>query len=163
GAPAPGAPPPAAPGGVAALARQGEATLFMALLALFAALLARSSGQRDLLVGSRVAGRGGRELEGLIGLFVNTVVLRGDLSGDPSFRALLGRVRRAALAAYGHQELPFERLVEELHPDRDLGRNPLFQVMFVLQNTPVPEIALSRLTLRQEELETGTAMFDLAL
>ena len=153
---------PAATADLAALVRQQEATLFMALLALFATLLARYSGQRDLLLGSPVAGRGRRELEGLIGLFVNTVVLRGDLSGDPSFRTLLDRVRHTALAAYGHQELPFERLVEELHPDRDLGRNPLFQVMFVLQNTPVPEISLSRLTLRQEELESGTAMFDLA-
>jgi amino acid adenylation domain-containing protein len=119
---------------VRALARRKGATLFMALLAAFDAVLARWSGQDDVVVGTPVAGRTRRETEGLIGLFVNTLALRTDLSGNPPFLALLERVRAATLGAFAHQDLPFEKLVEELQPERSLGRNPVFQVMFNLGN-----------------------------
>ena len=145
------------------LARRQGATPFMAFLALFEVLLMRYNGQENLTVGTPVAGRSRKELEGLIGLFVNTLVLRGDLSGEPSFAELLRRVRHVALEAFQRQNVPLERLIEDLQPDRDLGRNPLFQVMFAFQNTPLPEIALSRLRLRQEELRSDTSMFDLTL
>ncbi|MEK8173697.1 condensation domain-containing protein [Streptomyces sp. M19] len=107
-----------------ALGQEHGGTLFMVLLAGFKALLARWSGQTDVAVGTAIAGRGRIEVEPLIGFFVNTLVLRSDLSGDPSFQDLLTRVRDTSLAAYDHQELPFDRLVEELRPDRDLSRNP---------------------------------------
>src|SRR6185436_15439116 len=115
--------------------REG-ATLFMTVLAVFQVLLCRFSGQEDLNVGVPVAGRGRREVEDLIGLFVNTLVLRGELAGDPPFRELLRRTREAALGAFAHQDVPFEKLVEVLQPERDTSRSPLFQVSFVLQNSP---------------------------
>ncbi|MFN9087681.1 MAG: condensation domain-containing protein, partial [Gemmatimonadaceae bacterium] len=122
--------PPALLQSLAALVRAEGATLFMGLLAGFQALLGRYSGQEDLVVGTPVANRPRPELEGLIGFFVNTLALRGDLSGRPSGRTLVRRAREAALGAFAHQELPFERLVEALAPERDLSRNPLFQIMF---------------------------------
>jgi len=144
-----------------ALSRREDSTLFMTLLAAFQTLLHRYTNQTDILVGTPVANRTRREVEPLIGFFVNTLVLRADLSGDPSFRELLGRVREAALQAYAHQDLPFEKLVEELHPERDLSRNPLFQVMFILQNAPMPKLELANLKTSLVEVETGTAKFDL--
>ncbi|HEY7492621.1 MAG TPA: amino acid adenylation domain-containing protein [Candidatus Tectomicrobia bacterium] len=142
--------------------RQGV-TLFMTLLAAFQVLLHRYTGQDDIPVGSLIANRNRLELEGLIGCFTNTLVLRTDLSGNPSFRGLLGRVRNVTLAAYNHQDLPFEKLLEELRPPRDLSRNPLFQVLCVFHNTPRRPPELAGLTGHSLEVDTGTARFDLAL
>jgi amino acid adenylation domain-containing protein len=148
-----------------ALSRREGTTLFMTLLTAFQTLLHRYSGQDDIAVGTPVAGRDRPEIEGLIGYFVNMVVLRADLSGDPAFRELLGRVREVVLGAFEHQELPFDRVVEALRPARDPSRTPLFQVMFVLQNNRMQgaaprEIELEGLTLAEG---TGTAKFDLTL
>ncbi|HEV8581881.1 MAG TPA: amino acid adenylation domain-containing protein [Thermoanaerobaculia bacterium] len=151
---------------VAALREAGRAagqTLFMQLLGAFEVLLARWSGQEALLVGTPVSGRARPEVQGLIGFFVNTLPLRGDLTGEPSLGELLGRVKAAELAAFAHQELPFGRLVEELHPDRDLSRSPLFQVMFALQRAEAEALRLPGLTLRSRDLDTGTAKFELTL
>ncbi|BAU12354.1 amino acid adenylation domain-containing protein [Leptolyngbya sp. NIES-3755] len=146
-----------------ALSQQAGVTLFMTLLAAFQTLLHRYSGQTDIAIGSPVANRHQSELEGLIGFFVNSLVLRTDLSGDPTFQALLDRVREVTLSAYAHQDLPFEKLVEELQPVRSLGRNPLFQVVFALQNTPMEQLILPGLVLSPVTLETKTARFDLEL
>ncbi|HSF38618.1 MAG TPA: non-ribosomal peptide synthase/polyketide synthase, partial [Thermoanaerobaculia bacterium] len=146
-----------------ALSRHEGATLFMVLLAGFQALLARYSGQDDLAVGSPVAGRNRVEIEGLIGFFVNTLVLRGDLVGEPTFRELLGRVREVALAAHTHQDVPFEKLVQELTPARSLAHAPLFQVMLVLQNSPVESLEIQNLLLRPVNSAGTTAKFDLTL
>jgi amino acid adenylation domain-containing protein/FkbM family methyltransferase len=154
---------PPLPAGLAALSRSRGATLFMTLCAGLAALLARYSGQEDVALGAPVANRTHRELEGIVGFFVNTLVLRVDLGGEPAFATLLGRVGRAALAAYAHQDLPFEKLVEALSPERDPSRTPLFQVLFALQNAPAGEVALPGLTLEVVETATGTAKFDLTL
>jgi len=145
------------------LSRSQGATLFMTLLAGFKVLLAQYSGQEDIVVGTPIAGRTRAETEGLIGCFVNTLALRTDLSDDPTFRQLMARVREVALGAYAHQELPFERLVEELQPERDTSQAPLFNVMFVLQNVPRSERRLRGLTMRHIELDKGTAKFDLSL
>jgi amino acid adenylation domain-containing protein len=143
------------------LAQDQGATLFMVLLSAFASLLHRYSQQTDLLVGTPIAGRTRPETESIIGCFVNTLVLRVDASGDPDFATLLGRVRDATVGAYTHQDVPFEKLVEEIEPRRDLGRTPLFQAMFVLQNAPMGELHLPGATLELIELESGTSKFDL--
>ena len=145
------------------LSRQKGVTLYMTLLAAFQVLLSRYSGQQDIAIGTPIAGRMASELEGLIGFFVNTLVLRGDLSGNPSFEELLGRVRAVALEAYAHQEVPFEKLVEALQPERSLSHSPLFQVLFVLQNAPTPALKLADLTLAPLEVPRMMAKFDLAL
>ncbi|HVS00763.1 MAG TPA: amino acid adenylation domain-containing protein, partial [Thermoanaerobaculia bacterium] len=146
-----------------ALAGDQDATLFMVLLAGFAVLLQRYTGQDDLAVGTPIAGRNRAETEGLIGLFVNTLVMRADLSGDPTFLDLVRRARETALGAYAHQDLPFERLIDELEPVRDLSRTPLFQVMLVLRNMPLGPLQLEGLSLEVLELEDGTAKLDLLL
>jgi len=146
-----------------ALSRHEGATLFMLLLAGFQALLARTSSQKDLAVGSPVAGRNRVEIEGLIGFFVNTLVLRGDLSGAPTFRELLGRARETALAAYLHQDVPFEKLVEELAPERSLAQTPLFQVMLVLQNAPMGSLEVQDLRLHPLPVAGTTSKFDLTV
>ncbi|HEX3527644.1 MAG TPA: amino acid adenylation domain-containing protein, partial [Thermoanaerobaculia bacterium] len=147
--------------GLMALSRQNETTLFMTLLAGFAAVLQRSTGEDDLAVGTPIAGRTHAELAPLIGFFVNTLVLRTDLTGNPSFGDLLARVREATLAAYVHQELPFERLVEELAPERDLSRPPLFQILFTLENAPEGSIEQPGIDLMAEGARTGRAKFEL--
>ncbi|MET0396108.1 MAG: amino acid adenylation domain-containing protein [Longimicrobiaceae bacterium] len=146
-----------------AVAREEGATLFMLLLAAWQTLLLRYTGQEDLVVGTPIANRTRREIEPLIGFFVNTLVLRGDLSGDPSFRALLGRARETTLGAYAHQDFPFEKLVEELAPERDLSRNPLFSVLFALQNAPEEELELAGIKLTWQWVDSTTAKFDLML
>ncbi|MBD2034986.1 amino acid adenylation domain-containing protein [Leptolyngbya sp. FACHB-321] len=146
-----------------ALSQQAGVTLFMTLLAAFQTLLHRYTGQTDLAIGSPIANRHRSELEGLIGFLVNSLVLRTNLAGDPTFRELLDRVRDVTLAAYAHQDLPFEKLVEELQPVRSLGQNPLFQVVFALQNTPMEQLTLPGLILSPVELETKTSRFDLEL
>ncbi len=153
----------AASAGVRELGRQEGATPFMVLLAAFAVLLHRHSRQDDLVVGVPVANRDRPEIERLIGFFVNTLALRVDLSGRPSFRELLGRVRRACLGGYAHQQLPFERLVEHLHPARDLSRPPVFQVSFLFQNIPLPGFDVPGLTLEPLTVPADTARFDLEL
>ncbi|HWU90794.1 MAG TPA: amino acid adenylation domain-containing protein, partial [Kofleriaceae bacterium] len=148
---------------VDALSQELGATPFMTLLAAFGALLGRYANVHDLVVGTPIANRTRVETEPLIGLFVNTLALRTDLSGDPSFGELVGRVKDATLGAYAHQDLPFEKIVEMLGVTRDLSRSPVFQVMFALQNAPAPAFALEGLTARRLELESGTAKFDLFL
>jgi amino acid adenylation domain-containing protein len=145
------------------LGRSRGATLYMVLLAAFQLLLSRWSGQQDVIVGSPIAGRTHRQTEGLIGFFATTLVLRTDLSGAPSFHELLDRVKETALGAYDHQDIPFEKLVAELQLDRDLSRQPLFQVMFALQNVPREALQLPGLRLRPAERPRRTAKFDLFL
>ncbi|HMG22341.1 MAG TPA: amino acid adenylation domain-containing protein, partial [Kofleriaceae bacterium] len=146
-----------------ALSRKEGATEFMTLLAAFDALLARYTGQDDVVVGSPIAGRNRAELEGLIGCFVNTLVLRVDTAGQPSFRELIGRAREVCLGAYAHQDLPFDKLVEVLRPERELNRTPLFQVMFALQNMPTAELDLAGVVARPVDIHSGIAKFDLSL
>ncbi len=142
--------------------RQG-ATLFMTLLGAFQVLLMRYSGEEEVVVGTPVAGRTRTELESLIGFFVNTLVLRGDLSGNPTFEELLGRVREVCLGAYAHQDVPFEKLVEELQPERSLSRTPLFQVLFALQNATTETLEVPGLAIRALHTDRDTAEFDLTL
>jgi amino acid adenylation domain-containing protein len=145
------------------LSRREGKTLFMTLLGAFQVLLHRYSGQADILVGSPIANRTRKELEPLIGFFVNTLVLRTDLSGNPTFQQVLERVEQVCLGAYTHQDLPFEQLVDHLHPARDAGRNPLFDVMFVLGNAHGEGMHLADLQVNCQEVSTDTAKFDLTL
>ena len=146
------------------LCRAQGVTLFMTVLAAWQIVLGRWAGQEDVSVGTDVANRRRPELEGLIGFFTNQLVLRTDLSGDPSFKQFLARVRKLCLGAYDHQDVPFERLVEELAPSRDLTRNPLFQVMFVWQNLPrKAAMEMSHLKVSAAPLEASTVRFDLTL
>ncbi len=144
-----------------ALAREVEGSLYMVLLAVFETLLLRYSGQADFAVGTPVANRNRGETEGLIGFFVNTLVLRSSLAEGLTFRGLLRRVTESTLAAFAHEEMPFDKLVEELQPDREGGRNPLFQVVLTLQNQPRPALAMGDLSLAVVDVETATAKFDL--
>ena len=150
-------------GELKALGRSEGATLFMTLLAAYSTLLARYSGQERIVIGSPIAGRTRVETEGLVGCFINTLAFNADLSGDPSFRELLGRVRGHALGAYAHQELPFERLVEELQPERDLSRTAVFQTMFQLRNIPRKALQMNALRIEELEFDPGIAKFDLTL
>jgi len=144
-----------------ALARREGATLYMGLLAAFDALLARLTGEEDVTLGTGIANRTLPELEPLIGFFVNALVVRVSCAGDPSFRDLLGRAREASIGAFAHQDLPFERLVEELQPARDLSRNPIFQIAFALQNAPLGSFELPGLSIDPVASETGATRFDL--
>ncbi|HSE19639.1 MAG TPA: amino acid adenylation domain-containing protein [Pyrinomonadaceae bacterium] len=145
------------------LSREQGVTLFMTLLAGFSAFLYRYSGQRDILTGTPIANRNRAETESLIGFFVNTLILRTRFSDEMTFRELLAQVRETALEAYAHQDLPFEKLVEELQPERTLSHSPIFQVMFHLQNALTEGLSLSGLTMSPWEVETQTAKFDLLL
>jgi hypothetical protein len=146
-----------------ALCAQTDATLFMLLLAGFGVLLRWFTDQEDIVVGADIANRTQGEVADLIGFFVNLLVMRVDLSGDPTVRELLLRVRTICLEAYAHQDLPFELLVDTLQPVREIGRAPLVQVVIVLQNAPLPAVALADLTLEPLDIETGVAKFDMVL
>jgi amino acid adenylation domain-containing protein len=148
---------------LAALSRREGVTLFMTLLAAFQVLLARHAGQDDIVVGCPIAGRTQVETEGLIGFFANTLLLRTDLSGAPTFRELLARVREVTLGAYAHPHVPFEKLVEALSLARSPGRSPLFQVMLVLENARTSSLSLGEVSLAPIEVDTGTAKLDLTL
>ncbi|MBS0151276.1 MAG: amino acid adenylation domain-containing protein [Nitrospira sp.] len=145
------------------LSRKQGVTLFMTLLAAFNTLLFRTTGQEDILLGTDVANRNREETEGLVGFFVNLLPLRSDLSGNPTFLELLAQVRRTALEAYAHQDLPFEKIVETLKLKRDLGGNPLVQALLVLQNVPPPSMQLPGLEVGALEFESEVARFDLGL
>jgi amino acid adenylation domain-containing protein len=145
------------------LSQREGATLFMTLLAAFNVLLMRYSSQQDILIGTPISNRNRAELEPLIGLFINTLVLRTDLSGEPSFQELLRRVKEVAVGAYANQEVPFEKLVEELQPERDLARTPLFQVMFALQNVPQQNAETFSLSVSPFDIDVRTSKFDLTL
>jgi len=149
--------------GLRFLARRQDVTLFMVLLAAFKTLLHRYTGVSDLVIGVPIANRNRAEVENLIGFFVNTLVLRTDLSGNPTFNELLGRVRKVTLEAYAHQDLPFEKLVEEIQPERRLNHNPLFQVAFVLQNVPTLSGAIFDQQPNQAPITVGATKFDLSL
>jgi amino acid adenylation domain-containing protein len=149
--------------GLKNLSKQEGVTLFMTLLAAFKTLLYRYTNQTDILVGSPIANRNRAEIENLIGFFVNTLVLRSNLSGNPTFRDLLQQVREVSLGAYAHQDLPFEKLVEVIQPERNLSHNPLFQVMFVLQNAPMRQLELPGLKVEPLENNGTSAKFDLTL
>lgn len=148
---------------IRALSSQEGVTLFMTLLASFQILLYRYTNQEDIVIGTDIANRDRPEIESIMGFFVNLLVLRGDLSGNPTFRELLERVREVTLGAYDRSDLPFAKLVEALRPDRTMSITPLFQVLFVLQSVPLPAFELSGLTVEVMELNTGLARFDLAL
>jgi amino acid adenylation domain-containing protein len=138
-------------------------TLFMGLLAVFKVLLHRHSGMEDIIVGCPIANRNRTEIEGLIGCFLNSLALRTDLSGNPTFTEILKRVREVALGAFANQDIPFEKVLEEIKPDREINRTPVYQVQFVLQNMPMDAINLPNLTISPIDIDTGTTKFDLNL
>ena len=146
-----------------ALSREEGVTLFMTLLSAFSVFLARYSGQEEVVVGSAIAGRNQTGVENLVGLFVNTLAMRTSLTGDPTFRELLARVRETSMGAYAHQDLPFEKLVQALEPERDMSRHPLFQTMLVLQNMPGRDQQLAGLEVSRFAAGAATAKFDLTL
>ncbi|MEH1970259.1 amino acid adenylation domain-containing protein [Nostoc sp.] len=145
------------------LSHQEGVTLFMTLLAAFGTILHRYTGQEDILIGSPIAGRNRSEIEGLIGFFINTVVLRTDFADNPSFRSVLNRVRQMALDAYAHQDMPFEKLVEELQPERDTSRNPLFQVWFNMLNLREIQLELPGVAIEPVSILETASKFDLTL
>src|SRR6185503_9204454 len=145
------------------LSRSSDVTLFMTLLAVWQVLLQRHSGQQDIVVGTSIANRNRAETEGLIGFFVNMLVLRTNVSGDPTFLELLNRVKEVCLGAYAHQDVPFEKLVEELQPERSLNHSPLFQVVLTLQNAPMGALELPDLVLSTIEQQRAETQFDLIL
>ena len=146
-----------------ALARREDCTLFMVLLAAFDILLSRYSGEKDIIVGTPIANRNRREIENLIGFFINSLVMRVSLEGNPDFCQLLERVKNVSSQAYANQDFPFEKLVEDLQVDRTTGQNPVFQTMFALQNTPPPPEKIADMDMKIEEVDSGTAVFDITL
>jgi hypothetical protein len=148
---------------VKALSRKEGVTLYITLLAAFKAMLYQYTGQTDLVIGTPVAGRNRAEIEGLIGFFVNTLILRSDLSGNPSFHELLRRVRDVCLGAYAHQELPYQKLVETLHPKRGTRRGSLAQVFFAFQNAPRQPLKIPGLTVTRVRTDVGSAKAALTL
>ena len=149
--------------GLRQLCEREGVTLYMTLLAAFQVLLSKYSGQEDILVGSPIANRNQPHTGSLIGCFLNTLVMRTDLSGDPPFRQLLRNVREVALGAFENQDVPFEQIVSELRPERSLSHSPIFQVMFVMENAPARPLTIPGLTVRSRYLETGATKFDLTL
>ncbi|HET9714281.1 MAG TPA: amino acid adenylation domain-containing protein, partial [Pyrinomonadaceae bacterium] len=149
--------------GLKRISRQTGSTLFMTMLAALETLLYRYSSQEDITVGTLIAGRNRKETEKLIGLFINAVALRTDLSGGPTFYELLKRVREVTLGAYAHQDLPFERLVDHLHAERDMSRSPLFQILFLFQNAPLGTLELPGITLAPLEYYSGAVGYDLMI
>jgi hypothetical protein len=145
------------------LARQEGVTLFMALMACYQAMLSRYSGQEQIAVGTDLANRTTPETERMIGFFINLLAVKTDLSGDPTFRELLARVREGLLEAYAHQEMPFDKIVQELQPERSTTHNPIVQVLFVMQNVPRPKRELAGLHLEGFEVPVKTSKFDMAL
>jgi non-ribosomal peptide synthetase component F len=145
------------------LSQREDCTLFMTLLAAFSVLLHRHSGQDDLIVGTNIANRNRTELEKLIGFFVNMLPLRTQCADNPSFRQFLRRVREVTLGAYAHQDLPFDKLVEEVRPERTLTHTPIFQVVFSLQNAPSESARNTLLEMERVPVDRGTAKFDLVL
>jgi condensation domain-containing protein len=155
--------PPELTGSLNELSKQEGVTLFMLTLAAFKTLLYRCSWQEDIVVGSPIANRNRSETENLIGFFVNTLILRTNLSGNPGFRELLGRVRETTLGAYAHQDMPFDQLVDALQSKRDIGQHPLFQVFFALNNNPTPDFNLERVSLGPLSIDNGVAKFDVEI
>jgi len=145
------------------LAKREDATLFMLLLASFSILLQRYTGEDDIIVGTPIANRNNKQIESLIGFFVNSLVMRNDLSGNPEFCSFLEKIKEVASGAYQNQDYPFEKLVSELQPERHINQNPIFQVMFALQNTPPPPSNINNVKLSLEEVDSGTAVFDITL